>query len=158
MKLLLLLAALIRGPADVETLTAASDAVVHAQVASRTSAYGVGGGQIITTVVLRSIETWKGNPESEVRLVIPGGEVGEYAQTVSGMASFREGEEVVVFLKRGAPGTYALQQMALGKFAVAERRARRERRDVECMRCGAGEQDDFPLDELRARVLRSAAK
>ena len=158
MHALLLFAALIRGPADVETLTAASDAVVHAQVVSRTSAFGVAGGQIITTVVLRPIETWKGDPESEVRLVIPGGVVGEDAQTVSGMATFGEGEEVVVFLKRGAPGTYALQRMALGKFAVARQRARRDRRDVECVRCDKREQDDFLLDELRARVLRSAAK
>jgi hypothetical protein len=159
----LLIAALIRGPADVESLTAAADLVVHAQVSGRSSAYGVGGGEIFTTIVLHPIETWKGDPATEVRLVIPGGEVGELSQTVAGMARFRDGEEVVVFLKRGAGGVFGLQRMALGKFAVGApsglpKRALRDRRGLQCLGCSAAEQDDLTLDELRARVLRSARK
>jgi hypothetical protein len=157
-RILLLLAALIRGPADVEALTAASDVVVRAQVVSRTSAYGVKGGQIFTTVVVRPIETWKGDASGELRVLVPGGEVGDYAQTVSGMAVFGEGEEVVVFLRRGPQGVFGMQQMSLGKFSVFRQRARRDRRDIECLRCDPREQDEFSLDELRARVLRSAAR
>ena len=160
---LALIAALIQGPADVEALTKASDAVVRAQVVKRTSAFGVAGGQIFTTVVLRTLETWKGRPEDEVRVLTAGGEVGDISQTVSGMAVFRDGEEVVVFLKRNPAGIYGLQRLALGKFAVGApaglpRRALRDRRGIDCLQCSPHEQDDFSLDELRARVLGSARK
>ena len=163
MTLLLILAALIRGPADVESLTVASDVVVHAQVVGRSSAFGVAGGQIFTTVVLRPIETWKGDPQDEVRVLVAGGEVGDLSQTVSGMAVFREGEEVVVFLKRSARATFGVQRLALGKFAVGApaglpKRALRDRRGIDCLQCSPREQDDFALDELRARVLGSARK
>src|SRR5205823_11484566 len=112
------LASAVQGPGDVESLTAAADAVVHAQVVRTKSAWGVGGGQIFTTVTLRALETLKGEPASEVTVLVPGGAVGELSQTVHGMAEFHEGEEVVVFLTRRAPGLFAVERLALGKFAV----------------------------------------
>src|SRR2546430_3067153 len=163
MLLLCLLASTIVGPGEVESLTAASDAVVHAEVVSRSSAWGAGGGQIFTTVVLRALSTWKGEQADQITLLVPGGEMGDLSQTVSGMAVFGEGEEVVVFVRRRAPGVFALQSMALGKFSVGAanpslpKRALRDRRGLECVGCAAGD-DDLSLDELRARVLRSARK
>lgn len=156
--LFFLLASIVRGPADVETLTASADLVVHAQVVRTRSAFGVGGGQIFTTAVLRPIETWKGEIQPEIAVLVEGGEVGELAQEVQGAALFREGEEVVVFLLHRASGVYSVSRMALGKFAVGAalpslpKRALRDRRGLECQGCGA-ELDDFVLDELRARVL-----
>jgi hypothetical protein len=160
---LFLLAAIVRGPSDVESLTAAADAVVHAQVVRQSSAFGVRGGQIFTTVVLRPIETWKGEIGPQLSVLVPGGAVGELSQTVSGAAEFRDGEEVVVFLRHRANGVYSVEQLALGKFAVGAalpglpKRAMRDRRGLECAGCGA-EQDDLSLDELRARVLASLRK
>ncbi|HET7785046.1 MAG TPA: hypothetical protein VFL36_03680 [Myxococcales bacterium] len=161
--LLFLLATLVRGPADVASLTAASDAVVHAQVVRRTSAWGAGGGQIFTTVVLRALETWKGEPAAEVTVLVPGGEVGELTQTVQGVAQFHDGEEVVVFLRRRARGLFAVERFALGKFAVGAPaglplRAIRDRRGLDCQGCRPDEADDFSLDQLRARVLGSLSK
>ena len=160
----LLLAAAISGPADVATLTRASDAVVHARVVRQSSAYGVGGGQIFTTVALQPIETWKGVVEPQLSVLVPGGSVGELSQTVQGSAAFRDGEEVVVFLKARAQGVYSVEKLALGKFAVGAalpglpRRALRDRTGIDCQGCGRDEADDFPLDELRARVLGSLRK
>jgi hypothetical protein len=160
--LFFMLAAVVRGPADVESLTAAADAVVHAQVVKRTSAYGVSGGQIFTTVVLKTLSTWKGAIEPQVSVLVEGGEVGELSQTTSGAAAFRDGEEVVVFLVRRTSGVYSVARLALGKFAVGApaglpKRALRDRRGLECLGCGA-EQDDFSVDELRTRVLAKAAR
>jgi len=158
-----LLASIVRGPADVESLTRAADVVVHAQVLRRTSAFGSGGGQIFTTVLLRPIETWKGEIEPRLWVLVEGGEVGELSQTVQGAALFRDGEEVVVFLARRSDGVYSVSRLALGKFAVGAAlpslpsRALRDRRGLECQGCGP-EQDDFSLDELRARVLGSQRK
>jgi hypothetical protein len=161
--LLFLLATLVRGPADVASLTAASDAVMHAQVVRRTSAWGAGGGQIFTTVVLRTLETWKGEPAAEVTVLVPGGDLGGLSQTVQGVAQFRDDEEVVVFLRRRGAGLFAVERFALGKFAVGApaglpKRAMRDRRGLDCSGCGPEEADDFSLDELRARVLGSVRK
>jgi len=161
MLLALLLAATVRGPADVESLTAAADAVVHARVLRSTSAWAPGGKQIFTTVVLGTIETWKGAPAPEVRVLVPGGEVGDIAQTVQGVAAFKDGEEVVVFLRRRGPSTFAVERLGLGKFNVGAigaqpRRALRDRSGLACEGCRPGESDDLSLDDLRARVQRSA--
>ena len=163
MLLALLIAATVQGRFDVESLTASADAVVHGRVIRQTSAWADRGGQIFTTVVLHPIETWKGAPAREMNILVPGGEVGELSQTVQGAAAFQDGEEVVVFLCRRAPGAYAVQGMALGKFTVTAAtdrpsRAARDRRGLTCVRCAADEQDDFALDELRARVLGSAPR
>jgi hypothetical protein len=160
MLLALLLAATVRGPADVESLTAAADAVVRARVESRSSAWSPGGGQIFTKVVLRSIETWKGAAEAQVTVLVPGGEVGELSQVVQGAAVFGEGEEVVVFLQRRAPGVFAVERLSLGKFAVTgePRRALRDRRALSCVGCDPSERDELSLDELRARVLARARR
>jgi len=163
MLLALLLAATLVGPADVESLTAAADAVVYGQVVRRSSAWAPGGGQIFTTVVLRPIETWKGAAAGEVSVLVPGGELGELSQTVPGAAAFNDAEEVVVFLHRRGPGTYGVERLALGKFVVGApagslKRAQRDRRGLTCLRCGPGESDDLPLEELRARVLGSVRR
>ena len=157
----LLLAAILQGPGDVESLTAAADAVVRGQVVARHSAWAPAGGQIFTTVRLRTVETWKGAVTAEVTILVPGGEAGDLVQTVAGAASFENGEEVVVFLHRGAPGVFGVERMALGKFsiaAVSPARAVRDRRGLTCLTCAASERDDLPLDELRARVLGSERK
>ena len=158
MLLAFLLAATLVGPADVESLAAAADAVVYGQVVRRSSAWAPGGGQIFTTVVLRPIETWKGASAGEVSILVPGGELGELSQTVQGAAAFSDAEEVVVFLHRRAPGTYGVERLALGKFVVGApagslKRAHRDRRGLTCLRCDPAESDDLPLEELRARVL-----
>ena len=163
MLLALLIAATVQGPFDIESLTASADAVVYGRVIRRSSAWAKGGGQIFTTVVLHPIEAWKGTPAGEVTVLVPGGEVGDLSQTVQGAAAFRDGEEVVVFLHRRAPGTYGVEGMALGKFAVGApadlpKRAMRDRHGLTCLRCAPAEQDDLSLDELRARVLRSARR
>jgi hypothetical protein len=163
MLLSLLVAATIQGPFDIESLTASADAVVHGRVIRQTSAWTKAGGQIFTTVVLHVSEIWKGTPAREMTVLVPGGEVGDLSQTVQGAATFHDGEEVVVFLHRRAARTYAVQGMALGKFAVEApadlpKRAVRDRRGVTCLRCGPAEGDDLALDELRARVLGSAPR
>ena len=163
----------LRGPADVASLTARADAVVRAQVVKLASAYGDGGassGLVFTFVTLRPLEWWKGvAPPHEVAIRIPGGELGELGQVVQGAARFREGEEVVVFLRRlgtqartaqaagSAPREiYEVARWALGKFSVAASgRALRTREGLTCEGCSASERDELPLEELRGRVLES---
>jgi hypothetical protein len=151
---LFLLATLLQGPADVETLTAASDAVARATVLRSESHWAPSGGLIFTTVTLRSLESWKGTPEPGFRVLVQGGAAGGYDQVVHGVARFSPGEEVVVFLHRRTKGVYSVVKMGLGKFSVTERRAVRNRRGLDCTGCSPTEQDDFDLAELRAKVRR----
>ncbi len=161
-------AATLRGPATVESLTASSDLVVRAKVSAARSAWGDGGprsGAIFTTVSLAASEWWKGSGPAQVVVRTPGGAVGEWDQTVHGAPAFRDGEEVVVFLKRraGTPDAapvFEVQQWALGKFAVSSTkagvRAARDRTGLTCVGCGADEADELALEELRGRVLAAA--
>jgi len=163
MLIALLLAATVWGPGDVESLTASADAVVRARVLRSSSAWAPGGRQIFTSVVLKTLETWKGAPAAEVTVLVPGGEVGDISQTVQGVAAFQEGEEVVVFMHRRGPSVFGVERMALGKFSVegtgaSPKRALRDRRGLTCQGCRPGEPDDLKLDELRTRVLESAVR
>jgi len=163
MLLALLVAATVRGPADVESLTAAADVVVHARVAASASAWAPGGHKIVTRVTLRTIDAWKGDPAAELTVLVPGGEVGDIAQTVQGVAVFRPDEEVVVFLHRVSSSTFAVERLALGKFAVGDatgpqKRAIRDRRGLQCVGCGPDEADELPLDDLRERVVGRARR
>jgi len=163
-------AATVRGPADVETLAAAAQAVVHARVVSQESRWGGGGessGVIYTRVVLQPLEWWKGKGARDAIVVsVPGGTVGDLSQTVQGVATFAAGEEVVLFLRRlgrersGSP-VYDLERLALGKFTVGglpgkPLRAMRDRGGLACQGCRLGEEDDLALDELRDRVRLAA--
>ena len=167
-------AATVRGPADVAALTAAADAVVRARVTSVTSGWAGGdpaSGVIVTAVALEPVEWWKGSaPAAGVQVNVPGGSVGEWSQTVQGAAVFRAGEEVVVFLAQRrspaavGPALYEVERWALGKFGVGaanpggRMRAARDRTGLVCVGCGAGEQDDLPLDELRGLVLEAVQR
>ena len=85
---------------NVETLASRSTHVVHGRVTQSGAAWV--NGRIETRIELR-IETLWGNPEDEaptVTVAIPGGQVGELAQRVSGSPRLNVGEEVVLFLWR----------------------------------------------------------
>ena len=159
-----LLAVTLAGPADVASLTSAADAVVRGRVARITSAWVDGtpqSGLIYTTVELEPLEWWKGEPAAGRVLVrVPGGSVGELGQLSQGAATFTDGEEVVVFLRKLAPQSYAVERWNLGKFTVKPRsgRALRSREGVTCVQCRPGEPDELALGDLRARVKRTVRK
>ena len=159
--LFVLLASTVRGPGDVESLAARADAVVHAKVLRIDVTSG--NGLIFTHVTLQPLETWKGTQQSTLEVLVEGGASGELSQTVSGAPSFRESEEVVLFLHERGPGIYSVDQLTLGKFAVGSpaglpKRALRDRKGLDCIGCAAAESDDLSLDELRARVLSRVRK
>jgi hypothetical protein len=75
--------------------------------------------RILTDVELEVTETLKGAPGAVVRITQPGGQVGTLGQTVEGLASFAEGEDVLVFLRpRAASGSYMIAGFSQGKYSV----------------------------------------
>jgi hypothetical protein len=99
----------------VEDAARASEAVVRGTVERRTSRVTPGG--IVTDVEVAVASAWKGAPGSRVTVTIPGGMVGDVGEWVDAAPTFADGEEVVLFLARVAPG-WRVNGLALGKFRV----------------------------------------
>src|SRR6516164_1438367 len=82
---------------DVGALARASRCVVRVRVGS-VSALRSEAGRITTVVELERLETWSGPDLPALRMLIPGGVVGDLGQRVEGAPAFVPGEEVVLFL------------------------------------------------------------
>ena len=105
---------------SVEELAQRSDRVVTGRVVALEPRASEDGKRISTVVTLQVEEVWKGAPAQEVRILALGGTLEGISQVVTGAASFREGEEVVVFLRRlrSAEPLSEVVGMAQGKLSV----------------------------------------
>lgn len=101
--------------ADVPALTRRADSVVRGKVLSLASHWTGDHLRIVTDVRLQVLETLKGEEAQTVTIRQPGGIVGDVGQKVSGLAAFKPGEEVVVFLERRGP-VRIVAGLAQGKF------------------------------------------
>ena len=104
---------------DLQTMVSRADNVAVVDVVSVTSAWDERHEQILSTITLTVVESWKGTaaPATRVSVVQPGGTVGDIVQTVHGMTRFSPGERAVVFLQ-GATERAHVVGMAQGKRAV----------------------------------------
>jgi hypothetical protein len=85
---------------DLPTMVSRADHVVVVDVASVKADWDTRHEQILTTIDLVVVESWKGGaaPASHMTVVQPGGTVGDLTQTIHGMTRFVPGERAVVFL------------------------------------------------------------
>ncbi len=138
---------------SIEETARASDSVLRGRVAALASRWQ--GGRIVTEVEIEVVAAWKGAPGERVRVLVPGGAVGEIGQWVEGAPAFEEREEVVVFLRRRGP-SWRLSGLALGKYRVEDGLARPDLRGVRFERrpLPAGERaaGAVRLEELERRV------
>jgi hypothetical protein len=151
-----------------DRLVAESDLVVHGRVV-RTGARLVdegGGLEPHSVAVLALIEVLRGTPPgAEVVIDEIGGRVQGTEMRIAGTPEYRQGEEVVVFLRALPDGTYRTYAMAQGRFEVlpalagAERVVVRDTRAVAMARWSRGRMAldhgavaAMPLGELLAYV------
>jgi hypothetical protein len=104
---------------DLPTMVTRADHVAVVDVASVKADWDANHEQILTTIDLVVVESWKGGdaPASHFTIVQPGGTVGDLTQTVHGMTRFVAGERAVVFLA-GRPDRASVVGMAQGKRIV----------------------------------------
>ena len=104
---------------DLPAMVTRADHVAVVDVASVKSAWDANHEQILSTIDLIVVESWKGGdaPASHFTIVQPGGTVGDLTQTVHGMTRFVVGERAVVFLT-GRPDRASVVGMAQGKRVV----------------------------------------
>ncbi|MFN0061176.1 MAG: hypothetical protein ACKVPX_01465 [Myxococcaceae bacterium] len=105
---------------SVYDLTQRSEAVVRGRVVQKKTVFSEDGARLFTHVDVEVAEVWHGKAQSVVRIVQPGGVLEDFAQRVDGVAAFTVGEDVVVFLERGAPQSYRVTGMAQGKYRVVK--------------------------------------
>jgi hypothetical protein len=104
--------------ADLPQMAQTSDTVVQGVVRRVQSRWSGDNRRIVTDVEIQVTEALKGQPGGTVVVTQPGGRVGDIGQVVSGLASFSEGEEVVVFLEKRGAAAFQLSGMAQGKYQV----------------------------------------
>lgn len=141
---------------SVEALARRADAVVHGSVQGVEAAWTADGRHVRTRVTLRRVSTWRGAAPEVVVVEVPGGRVGDVAQSVAGAPEFEPGEEVVVFLRATSPGRFRVLGLATGKFRVAGRQAvpRLDAIHLEEAPLPPGERrvEPMPVQELERRV------
>lgn len=104
--------------ADLPQMAQTSDAVVQGVVRRVQSRWSGDKRRIVTDVEIQVTESLKGQSGGTVLVTQLGGRVGDIGQVVSGLASFSEGEEVVVFLEKRGVSAFQLAGMAQGKYQV----------------------------------------
>ena len=106
-------------PAEIRTLVADAQAIVHGRVV-RLQGRASGDGLGIETLVTIEAESYlKGDLGKEVTLVVVGGEFGRYRSVVSGAPRFTEGQEVVLFLGGKGPALPHVLRLSQGAFRVS---------------------------------------
>jgi hypothetical protein len=104
---------------DTQGMLERADHVAVVDVGSVTSAWDDAHEHIVSTIDLMVVESWKGPmvPATHIKVVQPGGTVGDISMVVHGMTRFSPGERALVFL-RGAPGSASVVGMSQGKRLV----------------------------------------
>jgi hypothetical protein len=110
-------------PASLEELVTGARAIVHGRVVVTEPRWADGHRQIETLVTVRADDYLKGNLGAEVTFKVPGGQMGPYRRVVVGAPTFREGDEVVVFLNAQAPAVPWISGLNQGVFRVAQNAA-----------------------------------
>jgi hypothetical protein len=103
---------------ELPELARGADAVVHGVVRRVESRWSGDKMRIVTDVEIQVTESLKGQPGGTVLVTQPGGKVGDIGQVVHGLASFAQGEEVVVFLEKRGAKAFRVASMAQGKYQV----------------------------------------
>ena len=153
--------------ADLDELVRRSDRVLRARVVKVESHWSGDRTHIVTDTELAVLEDLKGGGATRVTVRQPGGVVGDIGQQVSGLASFRQGEEVVVLLERRGPffrvsgmaqGKYRVVRDAKGAHAVPESLGDTTLIDRQSGQQVSSARPALSLDALRAAVKRVGAE
>jgi hypothetical protein len=107
-------------PATLGQLVTGARAIVHGYVVAVEPRWVDGRREIETMVTLHADDYLKGNLGREVTFKVPGGQMGPYRSVMVGAPTFREGDEVVVFLNAQGPTVPWISGLNQGVFRVAD--------------------------------------
>lgn len=107
---------------NLSQLAREADAIVVAKVAANSCAWNDKKTLIWTRTQVRVLETWKGKVSRDLDVMEPGGVVHPVGQKVPGMARYKTGDTVVIFLKKDVLGQWRTHGCIQGVFPVARRK------------------------------------
>jgi len=107
-------------PMTVDELAKQADVVAVGRVTAMKSEWDEGKTRIITRVSLAVDEYLKEGTERSktVTIVTPGGEIGEVGEMYTHVPTFRQSENVVVFLRKDNRGDYRVSGGTQGKYSI----------------------------------------
>ena len=138
------------------------------------SEYTADRERIVTRVTMAPREVLKGEDQALVEVTFPGGTVGDRTYVIHGMPSFRQGQEVVVYLSEEAQASGVRVPMGLSQgFYTVDRTgtaamAVRDLRGVTLVgpsegrgslsSASHGELEQLPLDDLLSAIRAEVAE
>src|SRR5437868_4285563 len=90
-------------PIEFRELVAAAPVIVHGQVVGVRAGWVDGRRSVETFVTVAASDYLKGNLGDSITFRVPGGQIGRYRTVFVGAPEFKEGDEVVLFLKHAGP-------------------------------------------------------
>lgn len=107
-------------PTDIKDLSKGADAIFTGQVINQKSDWNKDKTMIFTEVTIRVDEYLKGNNnEKIIKVLHPGGEVGEVGELYTHMPRFDSNEEMLLFVKKNdQSGNYNVFQGEDGKITL----------------------------------------
>jgi hypothetical protein len=105
-------------PGDLGDIARSATDIVRGTVVDVRSEWADGRRRVETVVTLQVSETFKGEMRGSVSVKVPGGVMGRYRSVTVGAPSFRQGEEVVLFLGAQPPALPYVIGLGQGVFRV----------------------------------------
>ena len=105
-------------PADVAELSRSATAIVRGTILLVRCEWADGRRRVETIVTVSVEQTLKGGFGRTVSFKVPGGDMGRYRSVMIGAPTFREGEEVFLFLGGEAPELPHLLGLGQGVYRV----------------------------------------
>jgi hypothetical protein len=105
-------------PIEFRELVATAPVIVHGQVVDVRAEWADGRRSVETFVTVAVTEYLKGDLGEQMIFRVPGGQLGRYRTIFVGAPEFREGDEVVLFLKHSGPSYPYIIGLSQGAFRV----------------------------------------
>lgn len=147
--------------ADVPLLTQSSEVIVRGTIVRVQARLSGDGARVFTEAELAVVEALKGEPGPSLIATQPGGVVGDVGQWIDGVATFREGDEVVLFLERRGPrytvtgmaqGLYRIERPQGGAALAVPQAAHAELVDPSTGKSGTRDERPVPLEALLQQI------
>ena len=105
-------------PIEFRELVTTAPVIVHGQVVDVRAEWADGRRSVETFVTVAVSEYLKGDLGEQMIFRVPGGQLGRYRTIFVGAPEFREGDEVVLFLKHSGPSYPYIIGLSQGAFRV----------------------------------------
>jgi hypothetical protein len=110
--------AMVELPVEFGEMVQGSQFVIHGRVVG-VRGQQTGDRRSIETIVTVAVdEAFKGSPGETVAFRMPGGDVGRYRRVIVGAPRFANGDDVIVFLRGGAPALPTVFGLGQGVYRV----------------------------------------